>query len=107
MKSNTCDSLRFWLHQQLAKKLLFKSGILTPLGFKEFFWKLVYDTLHEVPRLFQVWACKQVMNIAGINLIRSRYKLHHDPTCPICDKCVETCAHVLSCNKAGRFDALC
>ena len=66
----------------------------------------MYDTLHEVPRLFQLWSCKKVMNIAGKNLIQSWYKLHHDTTCPSCDQCVETCAHVLSCNEAGRVDAL-
>ena len=54
MTSNTGDSLRFWVHQQLTKKLLFKSGILTPLGFKEVDWRLVYDTLHKVPCLFQL-----------------------------------------------------
>ena len=66
----------------------------------------MYDTLHEVPHLFQLWACKQVMNIAGKSLIRSRYKPHHVPTCPICDQYVETCAPVLSCNETGRVDAL-
>ena len=106
MTSNTGDSLRFWVHQQLVEEILFKLGILTTLGFKEVSWKLVYDTLHKVPRLFQLWACKQVMSIAGTNLIQSRYKPHHDPTCPSCDKCGETCTHVLSCNESGRVDAL-
>ena len=46
------------------------------------------------------------MNIEGTNLIQSWYKPHHDPTCPSCDKCVETCAHVISCNEAGQVDAL-
>ena len=46
MTSNTCDSLRFWVHQQLAKELFFKLIILTPLGFKKVAWRLVYDTLH-------------------------------------------------------------
>ena len=106
MTSNTGDSLRLWVHQQLAKELFFKLFILTSLGFKEVAWRLVYDTLHEVPRLFQLWACKQVIDIAGMNLIQSRYKTHHDPTCPRCDQCVETCAHMLSCNEARRVDAL-
>ena len=106
MTSNTGDSLQLWVHQQLAKELFFKLGILTPLFFKEVDWGLVYDTLHEVPPLLQLWACKQVMNIVGTNLIQSRYKPHHNPTCPSCDQRVETCAHVLSCNKAGRVYAL-
>ena len=65
MTSNTGDSLRFWAHQQLAKELFFKTVILPPFGFKEVDWRLVYDTLHEVPSLFQLWAYKQAMNIAG------------------------------------------
>jgi hypothetical protein len=28
-------------------------------------WEMVYVKLREVPRLFQLWACKQVMGIAG------------------------------------------
>ena len=106
MTYNTADSLRFWFHQQLTKELLFNLGILTPLGFKEVAWRPVYDILHEVPRLFQLWACKQVINISGTNLIQSQYKPHHDPTCTTYDECVETCAHVLSFNETGRVDAL-
>ena len=106
MTSNTGDSLQFWVHQNLAKELFFKLGILTPLGFKEVAWRLVYDTLHKVPRLFQLWACKQVINISGMNLIQSRYKTHHDPTCPSYDQRVKMCANVLSCNEAGQVDAL-
>ena len=68
--SSTCDSLRFWFHQKLAKELFIKLGILTPLGFKEVSWRLVYDKLHKVPRLFQLWEYKQVMNIEGTNLIQ-------------------------------------
>ena len=52
MTSNTGDSLQFRVHQQLAKEQLFKLDILTPLGFKEVAWRLVYDTLHKLPRLF-------------------------------------------------------
>ena len=54
MTSNTGDSLWFWFYQQLVKELLFKLGILTPLGFKEVSWRLVYDTFHEVTRLSQL-----------------------------------------------------
>ena len=70
MTSNTGDSLQLWFHKQLEKELFFKLGFLTLLGFKEVAWRLVYDTLHEMPRLFQLWACKQVMNKAGTNLIQ-------------------------------------
>jgi hypothetical protein len=39
-------------------------------AFDEVDWPHVHRTLNdEVPRLFQVWACKQVMNIAATNKI--------------------------------------
>ena len=46
MTSNTGDCLRFWFHQQLAKGLFSKLGILTLLGFKESAWRILYDKLH-------------------------------------------------------------
>ena len=106
MTPNIGDSLWLWVHWQLANELFFKLGILTPLWFKEFSWRLVYDKLHKVSHLFQLWECKQVMNKAGTNLIQSWYKPHHDPTCPICEQCVEKCAHVLSCNEAVQVYAM-
>ena len=36
--------------------------------FREVAWRQVYDTLHSVPRLFQLWACKQVTVVAGTNV---------------------------------------
>ena len=33
MTSNTGDSLQFWVNKHLAKELLYKLGILKPLGF--------------------------------------------------------------------------
>ena len=59
-----------------------------------------------MPQLFQLWACKQVMNIAGKNMIQLRYKPHNYLTCPSCDKCLETFVHVISCNESGRVDAM-
>ena len=29
-------------------------------------WEMVYETLRDVPQLFQLWVCKQVMGIAGM-----------------------------------------
>ena len=41
MTSNIGDSLWLWIHQQLAKEIFFKLGILTPLDFKKESWRLV------------------------------------------------------------------
>lgn len=106
MTSDTAEHLRFWAHRQLAEETFFKLNILEPASFHEVAWEEVYATLHEVPRMFQLWAAKQVMGIAGTNSYQARYKEDHDPHCPSCDNAIETCAHVLHCCEAGRVEAL-
>ncbi len=58
--------------------------------------------LREVPRLFQLWACKQVMGVAGM--------MEWDKTvvrnCPSCMVARDTCAHVLFCCHQGRVETL-
>ena len=61
MTSDTGESIRFWVHKILAAQTMFQLGILSADAFQEVAWRQVYDTLHSVPRLFQLWACKQVM----------------------------------------------
>ena len=106
MTSDTGDSLRFWAHQQLARATYSTLGVMAAESFDEVAWRQVYDAMHGVPRLFQLWACKQVMDEAGTNLKQSRYTVGHDPRCPSCAQELETCGHVLRCNEAGRVDAL-
>jgi hypothetical protein len=38
---------------------------LRPIVFDLVDWEMVHKTLHDVPKLFQQWVCKQVMGIAG------------------------------------------
>lgn len=66
---------------------------------------MVHKTLSGVPRMFQVWACKQVWSIAPTNYELSRWSTRC-PLCPSCMQVRETCAHVLHCTHAGRVDAL-
>ena len=106
MTSDTGADIRFWAHRRLAEAVFFKRGILDPPQFRQVAWKIVYDVLHEVPRLFQIWAAKQVNDIAGTNFQQSQYLEHHSPICPSCNVSVETCAHVLHCREAGRVTAL-
>jgi hypothetical protein len=106
MTSDTGTSLRFWAHKILAEQTFFKLGIMSSHSFQEVAWRHVYDALHEVPRLFQLWACKQVMEVAGTNSNQAIYTEGHDPHCPSCSQAIETCSHVLHCEEAGRVDAL-
>ena len=106
MTSDTGPRIRYWAHKQLAATFFDAEQILFTHQFVEVDWPVVYATLHEVPRMFGVWACKQVMDIAGTNFNQSQYIEGHNPKCPSCDTCNETCAHVLFCREAGRVDAL-
>jgi hypothetical protein len=64
-------------------------------------WKQIYGALHDVPRIFQIWAAKQVTEIAGVNANQAIRNLGKgiDPRCPSCsageDSPYETCSHVL------------
>ncbi len=42
-------------------------GILDSNQFDLVDWEMVHDLLCRVPKLFQLWACKQVTNIAATN----------------------------------------
>jgi hypothetical protein len=59
------EYMRFWTHRQMAKEKFHDLKILFDREFEYVDWEMIYETLREVPRLFQLWACKQVMGIAG------------------------------------------
>ena len=47
-------------------------------------WRGVHQALCEVPRMFQVWASKQVLGITGNNHMQARYTSNHDKWSPSC-----------------------
>jgi hypothetical protein len=49
--ANNCDSLRFWVNSKIARSIFHE----------------VHKSLWEVPIMFAIWACKQVMSIAAAN----------------------------------------
>ena len=53
--------------------------ILLTDQFKEVDWDMVHLVLHELPRMFQIWACKQVMGVAGKNMYQYKYQPNHNP----------------------------
>jgi hypothetical protein len=70
-------------------------------------WLNVYRTLNkEVPRLFQVWACKQVMNISTTNKnLRRHHQDGHSDKRPCCTIHVVTVEHIILCPAVGRMEA--
>jgi hypothetical protein len=92
----------FWAHRHLARERFHQLNILYGDDFDKVDWEMVSQTLHEVPRLFQQWACKQVMGIAGtMEWDKSKWRM-----CPSCLHERDTCAHVLFFEHAGRVDTL-
>ena len=73
MASDAGNSLCFWTYLRLAISTFFTLGVMSGQGFDEVAWRQVYNALHSVPRLFQLWACKQVMGEAGTNLNQHQY----------------------------------
>ncbi len=96
MASDTGERVRFHGHRALAREIFAKRQILLPSAFAQVDWINVNKALHEVPRLFQLWACKQVHDIAGTNLWLHRCDPNHYSLCPSCLDTQESCAHVLT-----------
>ena len=67
MTSDTSKLLKFWVHKHLAEQTFYQIGLMKSDHFQEVAWRQVYYALHDVPRMFQIWACKKVTNIAGVN----------------------------------------
>ena len=63
---------------------------------------MVHPTLSEVPKLFQLWACKQVMSITGT----MEWDKTKQRRCPSCMRERDTCDHVLRCHHEGRVGTL-
>ena len=90
MTSDTGDHTRFWAHKKIARKYFKEHKILTPEQFNQVDWKSTHSTLHSLPRLFQLWASKHVLGVAGT----AKFLSHQDgrsPLSPSCLTCIESC----------------
>ncbi len=68
MTLDTGAHIRYAAGRQVARLFFHKMSRMFTDAFDEVDWPQVHRTLtKEVPRLFQEWACKQVMNIAATN----------------------------------------
>ena len=68
MTLDTGHYIRFHAHQELAREEFAAAGILMKVQFDLVDWHVVHSTLSGVPRMFQVWACKQVWGIAPLTM---------------------------------------
>jgi hypothetical protein len=98
------QQIRFHAHHQLARMLFLWKKILSGKGFDEVGWDSIHGALHSVLWLFQVWALKHVLGIAGTMKFLS-HQDGHEPVCPSCLACEETCSHIVRCLEAGHMAA--
>ena len=106
MTSDTGPVLRYWVHRREARSIFDRCKVLNGEQFDLVAWKYIYAALEEVPRCFQLWACKQVFDIAGTNGLRAKWTEGLSKRCPSCRRRTETSAHVLYCNEAGRVETM-
>ena len=105
--SDAVGDIKFWAHRRLARESLCTptkraNSILTTVQFDEIAWEFIAKALQEVPRMFQLWACKQVWDIAGTNSLRAKWDNTVSPRCPSCKRWNETSGHILICREKGR-----
>ena len=106
MTTDTGEAIRFWAHRRLAREALVEGKILSGRQFDLIAWEMVSTALHSTPRIFRLWACKQVWDIAGTNYLKSKWDSSIDKWCPSCRQAKETAGHILHCNEVGRVRTL-
>ena len=106
LSSDMSRYVRFWVHKHIAKEIFAKLCMLDEGQFDEVDWRMVWEALKETPRMFQIWASKQVMNISGVNRNLAKNKPRQIKRCPSCNREIKTCAHVLACKGEGRVKKL-
>jgi hypothetical protein len=52
------DYIRYITHRKLAKLKFHSLKNFVGAKFEFIDWPIIYQTLREVPKLFQLWACK-------------------------------------------------
>ncbi len=106
MTSDMGAHIRYAAGQQVARTFFNKTSRMFTDAFDKVDWPQVHWMLNnEVPRLFQVWACKQVMNLAATN--KNLHRQHRDGRsnkCPCCAIHVEMAEHVILCPEEGQVE---
>ncbi len=106
MASDTRAHIRYTAGHQVAHSFFHRISRMFTGAFDEVDWPHVHRTLNnKVSQLFELWACKQVMNIAATNKnLHRRHCNGHSNKCPCCTIHVEMAEHILLCPKEGRVE---
>ncbi len=104
MTSETGEHIHFWARLQLERKYFSDHKLLSFKQFDLVDWISIHCALHGLPRLFQLWASKHVLGIAGTMKFLA-YQDKRSPLCPSCLECEETCRHIMHCAEEGLATA--
>jgi hypothetical protein len=108
MTSESESALRFYMHTREARALFSSQGILNGAQFDKVHWEAVHSALHSCPKMFQLFAAKQVFGVSAVlgNLSRQKEYGHLGANCPSCTLHKETTTHLLMCMEEGRMNCL-
>jgi hypothetical protein len=67
---------------------------------------IVHSALHHVPKMFQIFACKQIFDISANFHFYNKRDKSISPMCPSCTIARKTAGHILRCGEEGRVNAL-
>jgi hypothetical protein len=84
MTLETDSLIRFWVQRQLAHTFFHEQKILSNVQFNNIDWTSVHRTMHGLSHLFQIWAAKHVLGIAGT----MKFLAHQDDRSPLCPGCL-------------------
>ena len=103
LTSDSGSLIRFEAHRQEACQVFHQQKILDPTQFDLVARPYVYKALHDVPRMFKIFACKQVFDIFVNNyfLDKRQEVIANTPLCPYCEQALETAGHILRCSEEG------
>ena len=96
--------IRYAAHYQEAKDLFDQQNIVERDNFDLIDWEPLHKVLSNVPKMFQIFLCKQVFGVLATN--RYLHKRGASPvgsaTCQSCTLHDESAAHILLCPEEGR-----
>ena len=102
------DRLRYYAHKQIARHEFHNAKVLASGQFDQVDWEMVHRALTNVPKMFQIFICKQVFDIACTNYWLALFDKTNNtsPLCPSCFQATETAGHILHCEHAGRVEVM-
>jgi hypothetical protein len=106
--SDSDSILWYFAHKQEAKELFVRLDILSSEAFEEVAWQDIHATLNGLPKMFQLFARKQVFGVSTVlgNLSKQKEFVHLGNKFPHSFSCKEKTGHLLLCRKIGRIQCL-